>query len=126
MNEHVNAYKQERLIRWQTAADVKTTWILLIVSWVLFLIPFCGSGVVGWILNGIAFVRCTKIINEGNKVGGMVPLLASVILSPIMFIIGLLLFSFLEPKKPVAPPQQEQQQIQPARPRPQSTRETSV
>jgi len=125
----IEAYRRERQIRWQTAAPIKTIWILLMVTWVLFLIPFCGVSFVGWACNFIAFRRSLEVINLGNKIGGLVPLLTSVTLSPIMFIIGLLMFTFMEPKKPQTPEPPQQQHIQPTQPqlRPQTaTRETNV
>jgi len=119
-------YKQQQLIRWKTARPLKTIWMLLIISWVLFLLPFCGISFVGWILNFMAFRNCIQVISLGNKTGGLVPLLSSLTLSPIMFIIGLLMFTFLEPERPqpVEPPPQKH--IQPAQPQPHSTRQTNV
>jgi len=43
MKERISEYRGKRQVRWKTAADIKTIWTLLIVSWVLFFYPVFGT-----------------------------------------------------------------------------------
>jgi len=63
---------------------VKATWILLIIAWVTFLIPLFG-GLVGWPLNLVAFILSIVVMSKGNTVGGLIPLLCSLIVSPLIY-----------------------------------------
>jgi hypothetical protein len=71
-------------------APVKATWICLIIAWVLFLIPLPGAGLfVGWPLNLVAFILAIVVMTRGKTAGGLIPLLASIIVSPIVYFVGL-------------------------------------
>ena len=71
-------------------APVKATWICLIIAWVLFLIPLPGAGLfVGWPLNLVAFILAIVVMARGKTAGGLIPLLASIIVSPIVYFVGL-------------------------------------
>ncbi len=71
-------------------APVKATWICLIIAWVLFLIPVPGAGLfVGWPLNLVAFILAIVVMARGKTAGGLIPLLASIIVSPIVYFVGL-------------------------------------
>ena len=73
-------------------APVKATWICLIIAWVLFLIPLPGAGLfVGWPLNLVAFILAIVVMTRGKTAGGLIPLLASIIVSPIVYFVGLAL-----------------------------------
>jgi len=63
---------------------VTATWILLGIAWVTFLIPFLG-GLVGWPLNLVAFILSIVVMSKGNTVGGLIPLLCSLIVSPLIY-----------------------------------------
>jgi hypothetical protein len=74
-------------------APVKATWICLVIAWVLFLIPLPGLGLfVGWPLNLVAFILAIVVMARGKTAGGLIPLLASIIVSPIVYFIGLAIF----------------------------------
>ncbi|SOD53643.1 tRNA_anti-like [Pseudoxanthomonas wuyuanensis] len=74
-------------------APVKATWICLAIAWLLFLIPIPGAGLfVGWPLNLVAFILAIVVMARGKTVGGLLPLLASIIVSPIVYFIGLAIF----------------------------------
>jgi len=63
---------------------VKATWILLVIAWVTFLVPLIG-GIVGWPLNLVAFILSIVIMSKGNTSGGLIPLLCSLIVSPLIY-----------------------------------------
>ncbi|RPE74640.1 OB-fold protein [Vulcaniibacterium tengchongense] len=72
------------------SAPVKATWVCLIVAWILFLLPLPGVGVfVGWPLNLVAFILAIVVMARGFTKQGLLPLLASLIVSPIVYFIGL-------------------------------------
>ncbi len=70
-------------------APVKATWVCLIVAWVLFLLPLPGVGLfVGWPLNLVAFILAIVVMARGSTSKGLIPLLASLVVSPIVYFIG--------------------------------------
>jgi hypothetical protein len=72
------------------SAPVTATWICLVVAWVLFLIPIPGVGLfVGWPLNLVAFILAIVVMARGFTGKGMIPLLASLVVSPIVYFIGI-------------------------------------
>lgn len=74
-------------------APVKATWITLVLAWVLFLIPIPGLGLfVGWTLNLVAFILAIVVMVRGRTAGGLIPLLGSVMVSPLVYFIGLAIF----------------------------------
>ncbi len=71
-------------------APVKATWICLIIAWVLFLLPIPGVGIfVGWPLNLVAFILAIVVMTRGLTGKGLIPLIASLVVSPIIYFIGL-------------------------------------
>ena len=71
-------------------APVTATWVCLVVAWVLFLIPIPGAGLfVGWPLNLAAFILAIVVMARGFTGKGMIPLLASLVVSPIVYFIGI-------------------------------------
>lgn len=72
------------------SAPIKATWMCLMVAWVLFLIPIPGAGLfVGWPLNLVAFILAIVVMARGFTSKGMIPLLASLVVSPIVYFIGI-------------------------------------
>lgn len=75
------------------AAPVKATWITLVIAWVLFLVPIPGAGLfVGWPLNLVAFILAIVVMTRGSTAGGLIPLVCSLVVSPIIYFIGLAIF----------------------------------
>ncbi|REC94826.1 hypothetical protein [Kushneria indalinina] len=73
-------------------APVTLAWIVLVVAWGAFLLPRAGSGLlVGWPLNLVAFCLAIVIVARGRTVAGILALAASVIVSPLIYLLGLLL-----------------------------------
>jgi hypothetical protein len=71
-------------------APVKAAWICLAIAWVLFIVPIPGVGLfVGWPLNLVAFILAIVVMTRGRTAGGLIPLLASIIVSPIVYFVGL-------------------------------------
>jgi hypothetical protein len=71
-------------------APVKATWICLALAWVLFIVPVPGVGLfVGWPLNLVAFILAIVVMTRGKTAGGLIPLLASIIVSPMVYFVGL-------------------------------------
>lgn len=74
-------------------APVLATLVCLGVAWLLFLIPIPGAGLfVGWPLNLVAFVLAIVVMVRGKTLVGILALLATLILSPIVYFIGLAIF----------------------------------
>lgn len=76
------------------SAPVKATWICLVIGWLLFLLPVPGLGLfAGWPMNLVAFILAIVVMARGRIVAGLIPLLASLIASPAIYLIGLAIFS---------------------------------
>lgn len=75
------------------SAPVKAVWALLIVAWICFLIPIPGLGMfVGAPLNFVAFVVAIVVITRGRTGMGITQLIVSLVVSPIIYFIGLAIF----------------------------------
>jgi hypothetical protein len=71
------------------APPIKATWICLAIAWVLFLLPIPGAGLfVGWPLNLVAFILAIVVMTRGYTAKGLIPLIASLMFSPIIYFIG--------------------------------------
>jgi hypothetical protein len=69
-------------------------WLMLGIAWLCFLIPFPGLGiVVGWPLNLVAFILAVVAIAKGGAGKGIVPLLLSLIVSPLVYFVGVVVFA---------------------------------
>lgn len=74
----------------------RAAWITLILAWVCFLVPFPGLGMfIGWPLNLVAFILAIVAMGAGGAMKGLLQLLGSLIVSPIIYFIGLALFGWL-------------------------------
>lgn len=63
---------------------------LLFIAWAFFLIPIPGLGWIGWALNFVAFILAIVALSQGGVKAGLWQLLASLIVSPIVYwLIGL-------------------------------------
>jgi hypothetical protein len=72
---------------------VKTAWIVLIVGWVIMLLPIPFTGWIGWLVAGVG--GCVlAIVNLVRGVVGMgiAQLLCALIVTPIVYWIGLAIF----------------------------------
>lgn len=71
-------------------APVKAAWISLAVVWLCFLLPIPGIGLfIGWPLNLVAFIIAIVVMTKGRTTQGLMQLLASLVISPIIYFIGL-------------------------------------
>jgi hypothetical protein len=73
-------------------APVTAGWVLLGVTWLLFLIPFPGLGIVGWMTNLVAFIVAIIVMTRDEVAHGAGQLVCSLVVSPIVYFIGLVLF----------------------------------
>ena len=73
-------------------APVKAGWIVLGIAWLLFLVPIPGLGVLGWIINLAALVIAIVVIAKDEVAHGVGQLVCSIVVSPIIYLIGLVLF----------------------------------
>ena len=73
-------------------APVTAGWVLLGVTWLLFLIPFPGLGILGWVFNLVAFIVAIVVITRDEVAHGAIQLVCSLVVSPIVYFIGLVLF----------------------------------
>lgn len=74
----------------------RAAWITLALTWVCFLVPFPGLGLfIGWPLNLVAFILAIVAMGSGGAMKGLFQLLGSLIVSPIVYVIGLALFGWL-------------------------------
>lgn len=75
-------------------APVKPAWACLIIAWVLFVLPVPGVGLfIGWPLNLVAFILAIVIMARGYTGKGLIPLIASLVVSPIVYFIGIAILS---------------------------------
>jgi hypothetical protein len=75
-----------------SSAASKAAWICLAIAWVCFLLPLPGVGLfVGWPLNGVAFVLAIVAMAKGGAMAGLIQLIASLIVSPIVYFVGVTL-----------------------------------
>lgn len=73
-------------------APVTLVWIVLAIAWGAFLIPQAGSGLlIGWPLNLVAFCLAIVIMVRGRTVAGLLAAVASVVVSPLIYLLGLFL-----------------------------------
>lgn len=78
---------------------VKAGWICLLVAWALFLIPIPGLGLIGWALNLAAFIISIIVMVKGRVGAGVVQMVCSLAVSPIIYFAGLrILGYFLWPR----------------------------
>ena len=72
----------------------KTAWILLVLAWIVFLIPIpVASTIVGWTLNLVAFILAIVAMANGGAMKGLLQLLASLIISPIIYLLGFAVYA---------------------------------
>ena len=76
----------------RSKAPVTTGWVLLGVTWLLFLIPFPGLGLLGWMTNLAAFIVAIVVMTQDEVAHGAGQLVCSLVVSPIVYFIGLMLF----------------------------------
>jgi hypothetical protein len=77
-------------------ASGRAAWVLLIVAWVAFLVPVPGTGLfVGLPTNLVAFILSVVAIAQRGTRAGIFQLLSSLILSPIVYLLGSLLFGLM-------------------------------
>ena len=73
-------------------APVMAGWITLGITWLLFLIPFPGLGLLGWVGNLVALVLSIVVLAKGETGHGVAQLVCSLLISPLVYFIGLVLF----------------------------------
>jgi hypothetical protein len=67
----------------------KAAWTCLAIAWVCFVVPLPGIGIlVGWPLNLVAFILSIVAMSTRGVAAGLWQLLASLIVSPIVYFIG--------------------------------------
>ena len=68
----------------------RAAWVCLAVAWVMFLIPLPGTGLfIGWPLNLVGFILAIVAMSKLGTPAGIWQLLASLIVSPIVYFVGL-------------------------------------
>lgn len=74
-------------------AASRASWICLLIAWVCFIVPIPGIGLfIGWPLNLVAFILAIVAMAKRGAMSGLLQLLASLIVSPIVYFIGLAIF----------------------------------
>jgi hypothetical protein len=69
-------------------------WICLAIAWVTFLVPIPGIGLfIGWPLNLVAFVLAIVAMSSRGTNAGLWQLLASLVVSPIVYFVGLIVLA---------------------------------
>ena len=76
----------------RNTAPVAAGWITLGVTWLLFLVPVPGLGLLGWVANLVALVLSIVVLAKGETAHGIGQLVCSLVVSPIFYFIGLALF----------------------------------
>ena len=68
----------------------RAAWVCLAIAWACFLLPIPGIGLfIGWPLNLVAFILSIAAMSKRGTSAGLFPLLASLIVSPIVYFVGL-------------------------------------
>lgn len=68
---------------------VKPTWIVLIVGWIIMLIPFPGTGIIGMIIAGTAgFILSVVNLVRGVVTTGIIQLICVLAVTPIVYFIA--------------------------------------
>jgi hypothetical protein len=86
--EKVDSQKRHR----KTDPFLKNTWVLLIIAWVIYLVPISGTSYIASILVLGALVMTIVALAHGKTQQGIVQLLSLFIISPIFFLLGLIIF----------------------------------
>lgn len=73
-------------------APVTAGWVLLGITWLLFLVPVPGLGILGWMTNLVAFIVAIIVMTKDEVGHGAGQLVCSLVVSPIVYFIGLVLF----------------------------------
>jgi len=69
-------------------------WICVAIAWVCFLVPIPGIGLfIGWPLNFVAFILAIVAMAKRGALSGLFQLLATLIVSPVLYFIGLAVFA---------------------------------
>ena len=80
----------EGATRTPDASLVKTAWIVLIVGWVIMLVPIPFTGWIGWLVAGVGGCVLAIVNLVRGVVGiGIAQLLCALIVTPIVYWIGL-------------------------------------
>lgn len=78
----------------QASPAGKAAWITLAIAWLCFVVPFPGLGLfLGWPLNLVAFILAIVAMAKGGAMKGLFQLLGSIIVSPIVYFVGLAIFA---------------------------------
>ena len=73
-------------------APVMAGWLTLGGAWLMFLIPVPGLGLLGWVVNLAAFILSIIVMSKGETAQGIGQLVCSLVVSPIVYLIGMVLF----------------------------------
>ncbi len=76
----------------RNTAPVAAGWITLGITWLLFLVPIPGLGILGWVGNLVALILSIVVLAKGETAHGIGQLVCSLVVSPIFYFIGLALF----------------------------------
>ena len=74
---------------------VLPAWILLIIAWLCFLVPIPGPGLIGMVLVLAADILAIVTLVKGRTLQGVILLLCGVLLSPVVYAIGLAILTAL-------------------------------
>lgn len=73
----------------QANPAARAAWALLFITWICFLIPIPGLGLVGWPLNLAAFILAIVAMAKGGAMKGLFQLICSLVASPLVYFVGL-------------------------------------
>jgi len=72
-----------------SAGPLRATWICLALGWAFLLLPIPGLSFVGGVSMCLAaFILSIVVMAKGNSSGGLIPLLLTLIASPVVWFIG--------------------------------------
>jgi hypothetical protein len=67
----------------------RASWGCLAIAWICFLVPVPGLGLfIGWPLNLVAFILAIVSMSKRGMMSGLLQLIASLVASPIVYLIG--------------------------------------
>lgn len=79
-------------IQQEQKPPVKAGWILLLVSWICYLVPIPGLGPLGICLNLVALITSVVVIVKGKVGMGIFQLTCGTLISGLIYTAGMAIF----------------------------------
>jgi hypothetical protein len=74
---------------------VKAMFICIVITWILFLVPVFGLGIIGWIVNLAVLILAIVCLCKSRVGSGITGLILSIAISPLIYFIGTWMFAVM-------------------------------